>query len=517
MNSANAKTCYVCVSALPSRAAAASAAPSPGRRYASFPDEISSSAENEVDVGAQIARDVLRGLQKAAKPKRSPLPRAVSVPVAEPETEVAVELASTPAAAVAPAEVAPPPPVPAKIPDRAPVHKFNETIVAGPRPRANKFNETIVAGPRPRAVIQETELKAELDWPVMDKEPVAVKEESEEKLQETTSAASPPTEISVPESAPAAEGMASSKPEVAAEEELEGTGVLAAGQLHGEAASSAAAESPPAAIPALAPAAAEVATGNGRAPVAPRWTHVTPTVIASEDWRRELSNRVEAYRARTEPETEKPQNDLAFSGAALDTPPAETIPAEIPAEEPSPRAALRTTARQRAEAVEIVAIQPEFDFAGTESEERPHAPLVPVAEMGERRAAGLLDGAFVTAAYLAFLVVFSSLGGKISFGKMELALFGVTYFLFYVQYFGLFTYFGGITPGMMIRGLRVVGFDGSGPTQPQLLQRTFGYVVSAASLMLGFLWSAWDEDHLTWHDRMSHTYLTNAAPPPDAR
>jgi uncharacterized RDD family membrane protein YckC len=28
--------------------------------------------------------------------------------------------------------------------------------------------------------------------------------------------------------------------------------------------------------------------------------------------------------------------------------------------------------------------------------------------------------------------------------------------------------------------------------------------------MLGFLWAAWDEDGLTWHDRISQTYITYA-------
>jgi hypothetical protein len=30
--------------------------------------------------------------------------------------------------------------------------------------------------------------------------------------------------------------------------------------------------------------------------------------------------------------------------------------------------------------------------------------------------------------------------------------------------------------------------------------------------MLGFLWSFWDEDHFTWHDRISQTYVTAASP-----
>ncbi len=37
-------------------------------------------------------------------------------------------------------------------------------------------------------------------------------------------------------------------------------------------------------------------------------------------------------------------------------------------------------------------------------------------------------------------------------------------------------------------------------------------VLSSATLMLGFVWAMWDENHFTWQDRMSQTYVT-AAPP----
>jgi uncharacterized RDD family membrane protein YckC len=74
----------------------------------------------------------------------------------------------------------------------------------------------------------------------------------------------------------------------------------------------------------------------------------------------------------------------------------------------------------------------------------------------------------------------------------------------------LFTIFGGTTPGMMLRGLQVVSFSGETPTPRQMLLRSAGYVLSAGTFFLGFLWSIWDEDSLTWHDRMSHTYLTSA-------
>ena len=34
--------------------------------------------------------------------------------------------------------------------------------------------------------------------------------------------------------------------------------------------------------------------------------------------------------------------------------------------------------------------------------------------------------------------------------------------------------------------------------------------------MLGYLWSLWDEDHFTWQDRISQTYITAAAPIADS-
>ena len=83
-------------------------------------------------------------------------------------------------------------------------------------------------------------------------------------------------------------------------------------------------------------------------------------------------------------------------------------------------------------------------------------------------------------------------------------------YLVYAQYFALFTVLGGATPGMLLRGLRVVSFDGTTPTPRQMFWRSFGYVLSGGTVMLGFLWALWDEDHLTWQDRISQTYLTLA-------
>jgi uncharacterized RDD family membrane protein YckC len=52
--------------------------------------------------------------------------------------------------------------------------------------------------------------------------------------------------------------------------------------------------------------------------------------------------------------------------------------------------------------------------------------------------------------------------------------------------------------------------DGTFPETRQLLWRSFGYLLSGATLLLGFLWALWDEDRMTWHDRISQTYIASA-------
>ncbi|MGH2362826.1 MAG: RDD family protein, partial [bacterium] len=138
-------------------------------------------------------------------------------------------------------------------------------------------------------------------------------------------------------------------------------------------------------------------------------------------------------------------------------------------------------------------------------------PLIPVAPLAERLRAALLDAFFLLSSYAGFLGLFISLGGQVSFGKYDALVYGAAFLLFYAQYFSLFTVFGGSTPGMHFRGLHVVSFDGTGASARQLLWRSFGYLLSAGTLFLGFLWALWDEDHLTWQDRISQTYITCAS------
>jgi len=153
------------------------------------------------------------------------------------------------------------------------------------------------------------------------------------------------------------------------------------------------------------------------------------------------------------------------------------------------------------------------DAAGQEAgelTERAHAGLYPVAPLGDRQLAGVVDAACLLFAFGGFVALFGSLGGQLTLSKMNAAVYLAALSVVYFQYFALFTVFGATTPGMMLRGLQVMSFSGEPPTPRQMLLRSAGYMLSAATCFIGFLWALWDEDQLTWHDRLSKTYLSSA-------
>jgi uncharacterized RDD family membrane protein YckC len=62
------------------------------------------------------------------------------------------------------------------------------------------------------------------------------------------------------------------------------------------------------------------------------------------------------------------------------------------------------------------------------------------------------------------------------------------------------------TPGMMYAGISLCTFDDEFPTRAELRSRVMAMLASLLPLGLGFAWSIFDEDRLSWHDRLSRTY-----------
>ncbi|MDD5543849.1 MAG: RDD family protein [Acidobacteriia bacterium] len=79
-----------------------------------------------------------------------------------------------------------------------------------------------------------------------------------------------------------------------------------------------------------------------------------------------------------------------------------------------------------------------------------------------------------------------------------------------IAYLFFFSAFNGKTVGMSWRRLTLINFGGQTPTRKEIGLRTLGYLVSAGSLLLGFIWVFFDVDALAWHDRISRTYPVSA-------
>ena len=257
---------------------------------------------------------------------------------------------------------------------------------------------------------------------------------------------------------------------------------------------------------------------SGDPPVSAR-SNTAARVLEEGEWRGELNQRLQAYRARrrrTSPNDA--QSELPFENAR----PAARV--ALQTEEPPTRAAgpnedfAFTIAigrpPQKAESDDPrllidVSLPPLAGESATPqiAKQEPASQLYPVASLLERRRAGWIDAACLAFAYGGFLALFGSLGGQFTLSKLSAVVCLSTFAFVYVQYFCLFTIFGGTTPGMMIRGLQVASFSGEQPTARQLGWRAAGYLISAATFFLGFFWAMWDEDSLTWHDRISKTYL----------
>jgi uncharacterized RDD family membrane protein YckC len=285
------------------------------------------------------------------------------------------------------------------------------------------------------------------------------------------------------------------------------------------------------------------------APVRKTVVDVAPTagnLAVQTDWHQEVHSRLAAYKARRRTLRQPDgQTALPFSSTSMaevdhevDADRHINVAHEIEARRgraveqvdwlpPSP-AAQAPEARARAgrfahaananTRVEIAIEQPHLDWSSAyrsaaSAAESHSAPLLrPVASLAQRRLAGILDAGFLLFTFGGILALFGALGGRFTLTRLDAAITVAALGMFYAQYFTLFTVFGGSTPGMMLRGLRVVSFDGDTPTPRQMLWRSFGYLISAGTFMLGFLWALWDEDHLCWQDRISQTYLTPAAP-----
>ncbi len=129
------------------------------------------------------------------------------------------------------------------------------------------------------------------------------------------------------------------------------------------------------------------------------------------------------------------------------------------------------------------------------------------APLSLRAMAAVVDGSLVTAAFLAVTLEIVSHSHNLPGVRMAemgavAGLFGMSA-LYLVLFFAL----GQGTPGMHYARIALSTFDGDLPSRRMRLQRLASLLLSVLPVGVGVLWSIFDEDRLSWHDRLSGTYL----------
>lgn len=145
--------------------------------------------------------------------------------------------------------------------------------------------------------------------------------------------------------------------------------------------------------------------------------------------------------------------------------------------------------------------------AGLPNELADGTPQVVLAPMSLRLMAALVNGSLVVGAFLvAALIVAFNVKALPPLRGVEVGA-AVALAMIAALYHGLFYAFAKGTPGMWYARVSMCTFDGMNPTRAQRLGRLAALLLSVVPLGLGVVWSIFDEDRLTWHDRLSKTYL----------
>jgi len=242
-------------------------------------------------------------------------------------------------------------------------------------------------------------------------------------------------------------------------------------------------------------------------------------------WRQEVSERVLNFRERrARMRNEPPQEEnLDFEFERSETKPgaepelektlefpqnAVSLDADIATHEALESNGRDSGAEKPAEnRLEIVVGPSEVDATAAAS---PPLEAFVVAPIGRRFLAGLVDGLVLLLGAALFTLIFRSAGGRFTLIPPNLAVVAVISVIFVWTYFGFFTVLAFSTPGQAWMGIEVRNMEGRPPTLPESFLRAFGYLVSLSAFMIGFFWALVDSESLTWHDRISGTFLTEA-------
>ena len=148
-----------------------------------------------------------------------------------------------------------------------------------------------------------------------------------------------------------------------------------------------------------------------------------------------------------------------------------------------------------------------FAELGVAADAPPARASLPVAPVTVRLMAGVVDCALILASFVSLGFFAAHNFQQPPTGKAaEILGFGALV-LVGLLYYAIFFSLRVSTPGMKYAGIGLCTFDDQVPSRAQLRRRLGAMVLSMIPVGLGIVWSIFDEDHMSWHDRYSQTYL----------
>jgi uncharacterized RDD family membrane protein YckC len=132
---------------------------------------------------------------------------------------------------------------------------------------------------------------------------------------------------------------------------------------------------------------------------------------------------------------------------------------------------------------------------------------IELAPISRRIMALMVDASLVFAAFLSVAALITTHARQLP-GPRVVELCSVLALLaIAAAYQALFLALVRVTPGMWYAGIALSTLDGCHTSRTQRCGRLTALLLSVLPLGLGLAWAFFDDAHLTWHDRLSKTYL----------
>ena len=134
------------------------------------------------------------------------------------------------------------------------------------------------------------------------------------------------------------------------------------------------------------------------------------------------------------------------------------------------------------------------------------------APLGRKLLAAGVDGLFVAAGLAIFGYVLFRFNAPLQPSKLMSQAAAMVVTVLWSAYQYAFLVYTGSTPGIRTCRLALTRFDGRPVSRSVRRWRVLASFLSCISLGLGYAWCFFDEDQLSWHDRITKTHLAPARP-----